>query len=747
MPPPRLAVIGCGAISTNHLLPALVRINWRPSVLVDPLTKRASKLARRHRVRHVAGDVSELANGEIEAALIATPPAQHAPISMPLLERGIHVFVEKPMATSADDARAMIRLAEAAAACLAVGHVRRFIYAHRWIKAVLEAGALGDIERFDVQEGHNLSQLPYSHPQDKAKAAAFSGDYAPSNWVRNSSNSLLLQFGSHVLDTLLWWFGGVQPVSYRDDALGGIASDARLELVLENGAIGTVELSRVRTLRNTAIIVGSRGRIEVSLSRSELRQVTPDNLIRFEFDGRDAVTMKSESLFELELEDWLRTIRNGGESLVSGSRVLPVVALIDDCHRMRQPWQPSWARTTRPKATSVLKDKTVLVTGASGFIGARLVEKLVVAEGARVKAGVHTFRNVARLARLPAEMVELRQFDMGTPETVDALVEGCDTVFHLAHDFTSAKTNEKGARLIGAACRRLGARLVYAGSASVYRLPQDRWLTEASPVGDNLRNYKYLAEREVRRMIREEGLQATIIQPTIVYGPFGRTFTDRPVEMLLQGTIVLPEPGNGICNAVYVDDVVRAFILAAQRDEAIGETILVSGSDYPTWCDLYGTYSRALGREDAVRLLAHDEIVARRRGSLSWLNPKGLVEYGPLLPVFAALYNRLGPSGRDLAKRLYNGSLLSSRRTNLQYREFLPSKEKLAAYASRHRVQSDKARRLLGWEPAFDFRSGMDLTADYIGWAYGHRTGACRDCSENACRCQCLQQQEGTPQE
>ena len=54
------------------------------------------------------------------------------------------------------------------------------------------------------------------------------------------------------------------------------------------------------------------------------------------------------------------------------------------------------------------------------------------------------------------------------------------------------------------------------------------------------------------KAVYEDGLPATILQPTIVYGPFSRPWTDGPADMLRFGTVMLADAGKGICNAVYV---------------------------------------------------------------------------------------------------------------------------------------------------------------------------------------------------
>ena len=70
-----------------------------------------------------------------------------------------------------------------------------------------------------------------------------------------------------------------------------------------------------------------------------------------------------------------------------------------------------------------------------------------------------------------------------------------------------------------------------------------------------------------------------VLQPTVVYGPFGVTWTVRPLEQLQDGGLLLINGGTGVCNAVYVDDVVDAMVRASTAPSAHGEAFLISGAD------------------------------------------------------------------------------------------------------------------------------------------------------------------------
>src|SRR2546421_506216 len=119
----RLAIVGCGAVADYHLLPSLRRIGWLPTVLVDRSAERPGVVARRmgRRGKNViaARDWESVAD-EFDAAIVAVPHALHGPLGEALLRGGKHVFMEKPLATSGAECRAMIDAAQASRVTLSV---------------------------------------------------------------------------------------------------------------------------------------------------------------------------------------------------------------------------------------------------------------------------------------------------------------------------------------------------------------------------------------------------------------------------------------------------------------------------------------------------------------------------------------------------------------------------------------------------------------------------------------------------
>lgn len=352
-------------------------------------------------------------------------------------------------------------------------------------------------------------------------------------------------------------------------------------------------------------------------------------------------------------------------------------------------------------------DSRALITGATGGIGGRLVEKLILYHAANVRVLVRNFAQASRIARFPLEMVG---GDIVDAAAVNRAVTGCDVVFHCALDRQSAQRNLDGARVLAEACLRHGVRrLVHVSSLAVYEPLNDGDLDESSraePCGSEYADSKLAVESELLRYADGQGLPVVVVQPTIVYGPFTKSWTMLPVQALRNTRLALPDGGDGLCNAVYVDDVVDALILAAQNDGVIGERFLISGDSPVTWREFYAAYERALGTQSVV-LMTTEEILGIGQANPRWLwrDPRALLNWGPARSVYEFARRRIGDGFWNRAKRALPPPL------------YLPNEQTLALYRARARVRIDKARRLLGYEPLFSFDRGMSLTAEFIKWA------------------------------
>lgn len=389
-----------------------------------------------------------------------------------------------------------------------------------------------------------------------------------------------------------------------------------------------------------------------------------------------------------------------------------------------------------------LSGRRVLVTGGTGFIGGRLVERLVLECGAEVCVLVRTLGHVARIARFP---VDLSEGDITDAGAVRRAAEGCDIIFHCAYGNTGsdeerAAVNVRGTENILVAAKQVGARVVHVSTVAAYGPTEDGDLDETTPrqySGMLYADTKLDAEKLVRDYVAEHDLAASIIQPTVVYGPFAPVWTEQVIQQLKTHRVVLIDGGAGLCNAVYVDDVVSALLLAGVKDEALGETLLISADQPVTWRDFYGRFERMLDLNGSVSMSAQD---ARERWDRR--NSRGRPWLaGELVHVLLqepAVRRRLRRTRElTLARKTVRALLPSVLKRAIRERLSgngrretgvdsdtdegraiqLWSPPMIDFYAAKTRVRIDKARRLLDYDPAFDFEAGMELTERWARWA------------------------------
>lgn len=383
-----------------------------------------------------------------------------------------------------------------------------------------------------------------------------------------------------------------------------------------------------------------------------------------------------------------------------------------------------------------LTNATVLVTGATGFIGGRLAERLMVQHGARVRALVRSFSRAARLARFPIELVE---GDLRSAEAVDQAVAGCDYVFHCAYgsdgeDDARRVVNVQGTtNVLDAALRHRCTRVVHVSTVTVYGDTPDGPLDENAPrrrTGFAYGDSKIEAEARVFQYVGR-GLSAAVIQPTVVYGPFGTTWTTRPLQLLKSGRVILIDGGAGLANLVYVDDVVSAMLAAAVHEAAHGQAFLVSGAEPTTWREFYGAYERMIGEPSTVSMSADEALRYFQDGcadsdGLFATARRALANPAVRTRIAATREGRLAARAWHMLPPRLRARIVPARAASTDPASQKPEPErpihplhpsKVRFMQSKTYVRGDKARRLLGVAPQFDFPRGMALTGAWAEWA------------------------------
>jgi nucleoside-diphosphate-sugar epimerase len=241
----------------------------------------------------------------------------------------------------------------------------------------------------------------------------------------------------------------------------------------------------------------------------------------------------------------------------------------------------------------------VAVLGAGGFVGSRAIELFHLTGAFDVRPVVRRPASLAAAARF---QLDCRLADALDSRQLEQAFRGCDALLHLATGDPRMITGS--VRPVHEAAARAGIRrIVYMSSASVHGQAPDPDTTEETRLHQRhavaYNNAKVAAEREWRRLQRRGGPEMVVLRPAIVFGPRSRWIASCAND-LLTGRAYLIGGGRGVCNTIYVDNLLHAARLALTVPQAAGGTFFVGDRERITWLDFYRPIADALGIDPAA---------------------------------------------------------------------------------------------------------------------------------------------------
>jgi nucleoside-diphosphate-sugar epimerase len=341
----------------------------------------------------------------------------------------------------------------------------------------------------------------------------------------------------------------------------------------------------------------------------------------------------------------------------------------------------------RAKPVDPSSDDVCLITGATGFIGGHLAQRLV-GDGYRVRCLVRASSDTSLLDELD---VEIAVGDLTKPRSLARAADGCSYAFHCGARVSDWATveeitriNVQGTRNLLEACVDASVRrVIHFSTTDVYGYP-GRTAIDETHVATRFRNWyaqsKLGAEAEVRRVEKARELAVVILRPATVYGPRSTDVIGEIARAMRGGNMLLVNGGRAIAGLCYVDNLVDAAVLALRGEAAAGNAFNVSDGLDVTWRKFTDDLAEGLG-------CPH----------VRWSLPYGMA-------------NAIGFS-------LEHGYRFLRRTTRLNTQPLL-SRQAVHVLGTDQDFSNRKAREMLGWEPRIDYATGFEATLAWLQARY-----------------------------
>ncbi len=247
---------------------------------------------------------------------------------------------------------------------------------------------------------------------------------------------------------------------------------------------------------------------------------------------------------------------------------------------------------------------TVLVTGATGFLGSALVTELV-----KQKQAVRVLARDEQKARaLFGEAVTIIRGEITDIERVERAVDGATIIYHLVgrlyHPSVPAElyyhTHVEGTRILLNACKgqRQLQRIVHCSTTGVHGVTGRTPAAENAPFAPTnpYEATKLQGELLALKTYREDSLPVSVARPGLVYGP-GDLHLLGFFSSIKKGFFRVIDGGKALLHPIYIDDMTAAFLLCAERPEAIGHSYNIAGENPVTMRELATAIAHSMRKE------------------------------------------------------------------------------------------------------------------------------------------------------
>jgi nucleoside-diphosphate-sugar epimerase/predicted dehydrogenase len=686
----RVAIVGAGHIAGVHGHHILRQRDAEVVGIVDKDVAKADILASRLGIKTKLYDDMEKMIHEQKPNVVhvLSPPQYHAPLSIMALIHGSHVFVEKPMALTIEDAVAMIETAERNGVQLCVDHNMVFEDLVQQAIRLVRQGVIGDPVSVEV----SLRFDPRRYPEILEEGAEYW------HWTYQLNGGPLQDLMPHPASVIFEFIQEIKEIQFVEQDRGLLPngwSDEIRVLIKSDRLLGYISVSLHEKPDTTLLVIrGKRGTVEVDLfvhsliirTRSRLPRAIARALSGFQL-GFQNVKGSVTNAYKLSAG---RLTKSGGigpiisafyDAIREGSNPpVPLVKSRQVVELLSRIWPnpvKSKKKASRLHAVSTSKRTSdiAFVTGATGFVGTHLVRRLL-SEGKSVRALVRP--NSLHRGRFGGTDVEIVEGDLRDRETLHEAAKGARTIYHLGAAVGGGwkeheqVTVEGTKMLIEAALVCNVERFVHISTLDIYEHEENAIITEDSPYRKTPEHpYSYSkiqAEKLALDAWSQKGLRVTIIRPGLVIGPLGRIFFPhlgfRYQDWLF---LLIGADDTSFLPLTYVDNTVDAILKASANEQSLGRSYNIIDDGQVTARAYLEAYTKVTGQNIHLIRLPY------------------------LLPYLATTAYEIGAAVGVLKKGMTSRAQLKRKHTAVRF-------------------DNSRAKTELGWSPIISVEEGLQRT-------------------------------------
>ncbi len=624
----RAGIVGAGYISDFHLKAIVRQENAELVAICDMNEQAANKLAASHPGTKVYTDLAlMLKEARLDVVHVLTQPDSHLPLAKMVIEAGCHAIIEKPVTVNSADAESLSALAKEKNVSVAINHNFVFSRPFNDLKTVLDAGELGPIKSIRVVWKKMLPQM----------------NFGPWNlWMLREPGNILFETGSHSLSELLAVIDKKPTIKRAAARLpkalpSGSVFYRRWNVAAEAGDI-SIEIDTAFDQGYEQHFVEVEGMFGVARADIENDVFTVDqptgrayDIERFHVNYRGgwsrakqafrtyASYAASKFLSSAKGAPYEASMLNGiancyDEILKRAARkessidYAISIAKTAEAIQAKMPKTKEIPESEKPTIPSTVQEPTIdakiLIVGASGFIGKRLLMDLQGKERG-VRALV---RNASSLVGVKLEEnCEVMVGDFRNDDIIEKALKGIETVFHLAvaHSNSLAgylKADSEPTLKFARLCQEKNIkRFIYTGTIDSLHLAKPGKIKESDGVDSDIKhrnNYahsKAITESKLNAMYRDEQFPLVIVRPAIVLGAGGPVNHVGVANWFGLGRCAYWGQGDNLIPAVLVEDIVSGLVSAIDAEGIEGNTYNLSADPCFSARDYVAEVEKVLG--------------------------------------------------------------------------------------------------------------------------------------------------------